>query len=111
MDSTPLLMRVVSFIKRAVVHLLFRLKRFLAQLAQSLQRDELRELTNEARVLGSASAESIDHVGAELREVNERLSKLERDVERIGRLLEDRNVADRAAEPRDEPRAQPLSTD
>jgi hypothetical protein len=69
---------------------LFRVKRLVSLTAQVAQRDEIRELTNEARVLGSASAESIDHVGAELREINGRLSKLEADVERIGRLLEER---------------------
>ena len=83
-DRVPPYIRALSFLRRGIVHVLFRIKHMLGLLAQSVQRDELRELTNEARVLGSASAESINHVGAELREINERLAKLERDVERIG---------------------------
>ena len=57
--------------------------------AQRVQHDQLRELTDEARVLGSASAESINHVGAELREINERLAKLEQEFQRIGNRLEE----------------------
>lgn len=82
----------------------------LGMLAQSVQRDELRELTNEARILGSASAESINHVGAELHELNERLAKLERDVERIGDLLEERGAREPVLE-RSEAPARSLSTD
>jgi hypothetical protein len=81
----------------------------LGLLAQSVQRDELRELTNEARVLGSASAESINHVGAELREINERLAKLERDVERIGHVLEEKDAGDPVLEKHSETPAQSLS--
>jgi hypothetical protein len=80
-------------------------------LAQSVQRDELRELTNEARVLGSASAESINHVGAELREINERLAKLEHDIERIGHVLEDEGAREQVVEKQSETPAQSLSTD
>jgi hypothetical protein len=110
MDSVPLPIRALAFLKRAIVHLLFRLKHMLGLLAQSVQRDELRELTNEARVLGSASAESINHVGAELQEISARLAKLEHDVERIGDLLEERGAGETPLEQQSEA-AQPLSTD
>jgi hypothetical protein len=40
---------------------------------QWVQRDQLRALIHEIRILGSASTESINQVGAELREINERL--------------------------------------
>src|SRR5882724_10737545 len=111
MDSPSTPLRALVFLKRAISHLLFRVKHMLGMLAQSVQRDELRELTNEARVLGSASAESINHVGAELREINERLAKLEHDIERIGHLLEENGAGDPMLEKHSEAPAQSLTTD
>jgi hypothetical protein len=80
--------RLLSLLGRALRYLMFRIRTTLGLLAQTLQRDELNELRIDARALGSAASESISHVGAELREINERLAALERDVEQIGRLLE-----------------------
>jgi hypothetical protein len=111
MDSVPLPIRVLSFLQRAIAHVLFRVKRTLGLLAQSVQQDELRELKDEARVLGSASAESITHVGAELREINARLAKLERDIERVGRLLDERGEGDPELEKHSDAPAQSLSTE
>jgi hypothetical protein len=111
MDSPSAAERALAFLKRAISYLLFRFKHMLGMLAQSVQRDEIRELTNEARVLGSASAESINHVGAELREINERLAKLERDIERIGHLLDENGAGDPMLEKRSEAPAQSLTTD
>jgi hypothetical protein len=111
MDSPPLATRVLSALNRALGHLLFRLKQALGLLAQTVQRDQLRELTDEARVLGSASAESINHVGAELREINERLAKLEREIELIGNRLEDNVAGDRIVDKHEDAPARSLSTD
>jgi hypothetical protein len=110
-DRVPPYIRALSFLRRGIVHVLFRIKHILGLLAQSVQRDELRELTNEARVLGSASAESINHVGAELREINERLAKLERDVERIGNSLESPGARDSLLEKKSEEPARSLTTE
>lgn len=107
MDSPPLLLRLLSGLNRALRHLRFRAKQALGIFAQRIQRDQLRELTDEARTLGSASAESINHVGAELRDINERLAKLERDVQRIADRLE----GDGGDAIRSETPAQSLSTD
>jgi hypothetical protein len=89
MDSPSLPIRILSAANRALQHLLFRLKQMLGLAAQAAQRDQLRELTDETRTLGSASAESISHVGAELREINARLAKLESEIERIAGRLDD----------------------
>jgi uncharacterized small protein (DUF1192 family) len=111
MDSVPLLTRALSGLNRALRHILFRLKQALGIFAQNIQRDQLRELTDEARVLGSASAESINHVGAELREINERLAKLEHEIERIGNRLEGNGVGDPMLKEHGEAPAQSLSRD
>jgi uncharacterized small protein (DUF1192 family) len=111
MDGPPLATRVLSALNRLLGHLLLRIKQALGRLAQSVQRDQLRELTDEARVLGSASAESINHVGAELREINERLAKLEREIERIGSRLEGNGAGERVLEKHEDAPAGSLSTD
>jgi hypothetical protein len=111
MDSPSLPLRVLSAVNRALHHLLFRFRQLLGIAAQSVQRDQLRELTDETRVLGSASAESINHVGAELREINERLAKLEREIERIGNRLQGDGVGEPMLEKHSEAPARSLSTD
>jgi hypothetical protein len=111
LDSPSPLTRALFFVKRAIGQALFRVRRFLSLSAQIVQRDELRELANEARVLGSASAESIDHVGAELREINGRLSKLEADVEQICRLLEEGAANGIGSEKPSETAARSLTTE
>jgi uncharacterized small protein (DUF1192 family) len=111
MESPSLLLRILSAVNRALGRLLFGLKRVLGVAVQRVQRDQLRELTDEARVLGSASAESINHVGAELREINERLAKLEREIERIGTRLEGNDVGDAMLEKHEDAPARSLSTD
>jgi hypothetical protein len=111
MDSPSLPLRVLSALNRALHHLLFRLRQLLGIAAQTVQRDQLRELTDETRVLGSASAESINHVGAELREINERLAKLEREIERIGNRLEGNGAGEPMLDKRSEEPARSLSSD
>jgi hypothetical protein len=110
-EPVPLHRRVRFHLRRLVFLALNRLRRRLGVFAQVLQRDELGELRYETRALGSASAESVSHVGAELREINDRLSKLERELASLGRLLERRAADDTAQEERGEASAQSLSAD
>lgn len=94
MESPSLVLRILSAVNRALHHLLFRAKQMLGIVSQAAQRDQLRELTEEARTLGSASAESISHVGAELREINARLARLESEIERIAGRLDANGAGD-----------------
>jgi hypothetical protein len=103
--------RILSAVNRVLQHVLFRAKQMLGLVAQAAQRDQLRELTDEARTLGSASAESINHVGAELREINARLAKLEGEIERIAERLEDGGAAHPLLDEPSEASAQSLSAD
>jgi hypothetical protein len=111
MDSDSPFISALFLVRQLLGRALFRIKRLVSLTAQAAQRDEIRELTNEARVLGSASAESIDHVGAELREINGRLSKLEADLERVGRLLEERAGTDLGPERHGEAAAGSLTSE
>jgi hypothetical protein len=108
-ERVPLHRRVRFHLRRLLFLGLNRLRRRLGVFAQVLQRDELGELRYETRALGSASAESVSHVGAELREINERLSKLERELASLGRLIE--KQAAEAREDRGEASARSLSAD
>jgi hypothetical protein len=92
-DQVPLLRRVRFLLRQYVLIFVVRLRRALGVAAQNLQRDELGELRQETRAMGSASVESVSHVGAELREINDRLLKLESDIEALRRLLGERTGA------------------
>lgn len=111
MDSPSLSLRILSALNRALGKLLFGLKRMLGLAAQRVQHDQLRELTDETRVLGSASAESINHVGAELREINERLANLECEIDRIANRVDGNGAGDRMVDKPSEAPARSLSTD
>jgi HAMP domain-containing protein len=89
-DPGPLHRRIRFLIRQFVLIFVVRVRRALGVAAQVLQQDELGELRKETRALGSASVESVSHVGAELREINDRLTSLEGDVEAMRRLLEER---------------------
>jgi predicted nuclease with TOPRIM domain len=95
-------------LRRLVLIALSRFRRALGIAAQSLQRDEIGELRYETRALGSASVESVAHVGAELREINERLSRLEGQV---ARLAEQREAVSGSLDERGEPAPQSLSAE
>lgn len=111
MDSPSLVIRILSAVNRVLHYALFRAKQMLGLVAQAAQRDQLRELTEEARTLGSASAESINHVGAELREINARLAKLESEIERIASRLDANGAVDPMLDQPSEAPARSLSSD
>ena len=111
MESPSLPLRILSAVNRALGRLLFGLKRMLGLAVQRVQHDQIRELTDETRVLGSASAESINHVGAELREINDRLAKLEGEIQRIGNRLEGNGAGDRIVDKSSKASTQSVSTD
>jgi hypothetical protein len=89
-DQPSLQLRIRFLVRQYLLIFIVRMRRVFGVAAQNLQRDELGELRKETRALGSASVESVSHVGAELREINERLSKLEGDIETLHRVLGER---------------------
>jgi DNA repair exonuclease SbcCD ATPase subunit len=97
-DQVPVLRRIRFLVRRFVLIFASRMRRAFGVAAQNLQRDELGELRKETRALGSASVESVSHMGAELREINERLSKLESDIEALRGMLGERTAGATEAE-------------
>jgi hypothetical protein len=82
----------LAALKRILWRALLRVKPAIVRIVQLVQRDELQELSRETQRLGSASAESVTHVGIELRSIDERLRRLEEDVSALRRLLEEGNA-------------------
>lgn len=110
-EPVPLHRRIRFHLRRLLFLALNRTRRRLGVFVQVLQHDELGELRHETRALGSASAESVSHMGAELREINERLSKLERDLASLAALIERQGGGGDSQAERGEASARSLSAD
>jgi hypothetical protein len=72
-----------------------RVRRALGLAYSAVQRDSLNTLRVETEQLGSAAVESTAYVGAELRAMDDRLSRLEDELVALRRLLEERAAAGR----------------
>jgi hypothetical protein len=77
-----------SALKRVAVFVLRPFRRLLGRMLQFVEQDELRALRHETARLSSASVESVTYLGSELRNLDERLSRVEEDLAAVRRLLE-----------------------
>jgi hypothetical protein len=82
------LKRALAAAKRLVVILIARGRRALGILMQRAQRDQLYELSHQTQGLRSASVEAVTYVGGELHALDERLSRVEKELAELRRLLE-----------------------
>jgi hypothetical protein len=82
------LKRALAAAKRLILVLLARVRRALGILMQRAQRDQLYELSHQTRGLASASVEAVTHVGGELHALDERLSRVEKQLAELRELLE-----------------------
>jgi hypothetical protein len=111
LNPTALHQRFLLVIRGLIWEVLRRLRHAVGVLLQSAQRDEIQALREETHMLGSASVESVAHVGAELREINERVQKLERDIERLLPLVDDQGSEAPSPESESKSSASSLSAD
>jgi uncharacterized protein YicC (UPF0701 family) len=81
-DTSPFVGAISTFFAR--------LRRLIGNLIKFAQRDQLEELGDQTRRLGSATVESVAFVSGELRSVEERLSRIEEELASLRRLLEER---------------------
>jgi fructose-1,6-bisphosphatase/inositol monophosphatase family enzyme len=72
---------------RAVSAFFSRLRRLIGNLLKFAQRDQLEELGDQTRRLGSATVESVTFVSGELRALDERLSRIEEELASLRRLM------------------------
>jgi hypothetical protein len=82
--------RAVLALKRVIAAVLTAVRRVLGSVFQVLFRDQLGNISRQTERLGSASVESVTHLGGEVRSLDQRLAAIERELAAIRDLLESR---------------------
>jgi hypothetical protein len=80
--------RAVFVLQRALVGVLFAVRRLLGSVYQLVFRDRLGDIDRQTERLGSASVEAVTHLGSEVRAVDHRLAAIERELAALRELLE-----------------------
>ena len=88
MDVMPLEKRVLLAVKRLASIVASRLRRAAGSLLQLVLHDQLGDLSKQTQRLGSASVESANYLGGELRTVDQRLSAIEKQLAELTSRLE-----------------------
>ena len=73
---------------RGVAALLGAVRRVLAGIFQVVFNDRLRDISRKTDRLGSASVESVTYLGGEVRALDQRLARIERELAALRKLLE-----------------------
>jgi hypothetical protein len=90
--------RVAPALRRSVAAILGAIRRVLASVFQVVFHDRLRDLNQKTDRLGSASVESVTYLGGEVRALEARLDRIERELTAIRELLERRERSPESAE-------------
>jgi hypothetical protein len=77
-------------LQRALVTVLSWIRRVLGSVYQLIFADRLRHIDEQTERLGSASVESVTHLGSEVRALDARLAGIERELAALRKLLETR---------------------
>jgi hypothetical protein len=77
-------------LQRALVTLLSWVRRVFGSIYQVVFRDRLRHIDEQTERLGSASVESVTHLGSEVRALDARLAAIERELIALRELIERR---------------------
>jgi hypothetical protein len=80
-------------LQRALVTVLSWIRRVLGSVYQLIFADRLRHIDEQTERLGSASVESVTHLGAEVRALDARLAGIERELTALRELIERREGA------------------
>ncbi len=105
MDSSSSQNRVTLALRRGVVAILSAIRRVLASVFQVVFNDRLRDISQKTDRLGSASVESVTHLGSEVRALDQRLAKIEGELTALRELLERREHTSESAEDPEEIRS------
>ena len=84
--------RAVLALKRAIAAVLTAVRRVLGSIFQLVFADRLGNISRQTERLGSASVESVTHLGGEVRSLDQRLAAIEKELAAIRGLLEDRDA-------------------
>jgi hypothetical protein len=88
MATLPPEKRPQSGLRRLGFQLVAGLRRLLGNLFGFLMRDQIGDLSSETQRLSSASVESANYVGRELRAMDERLTRIEQELAAVRELIE-----------------------
>jgi len=94
-------------LRRGLAAILGAVRRVLASIFQVVFNDRLRDISQKTDRLGSASVESVTYLGGEVRALDQRLAKIERELAALRELLEARERSSEAAADPDEIPARP----
>jgi hypothetical protein len=78
---------LTSGVRRGLAAILAAVRRVLASIFQVVFNDRLRAISEKTDRLGSASVESVTYLGSEVRALDQRLAKIERELAAIHELL------------------------
>jgi hypothetical protein len=93
--------RALSSVKRLLARLFHGIRRVAGTFVQFAQRDQLYELKEQTRRLGSASVEASVYTHGELKAIEERLAAIERELAALRRAIDVGEAA--APEPAERP--------
>jgi predicted nuclease with TOPRIM domain len=96
--DTPPDNRLTLALRRGVVAILSAGRRVLASVFQTVFKDRLRDISEKTDRLGSASVESVTYLGGEVRSLDQRLDRIERELASLRELLEARERSSESAE-------------
>jgi uncharacterized coiled-coil DUF342 family protein len=88
MEETTPAQRAVLAVRRLLATVVSRLRRAFGGLLTLLLHGQLRDLNRQTQRLGAASVESITYVGGELQALDERLSRIEKELAAVRAALE-----------------------
>jgi hypothetical protein len=99
-DSSSPQNRITLALRRGLAAILGAIRRVLASIFQIVFHDRLRDIDEQTERLGAASVESVTYLGSEVRALDQRLAKIERELAALRELLERREGG---AEPAEDP--------
>jgi hypothetical protein len=85
-------------LQRALVAVLSWVRRVLGSIYQLVFRNQLGAIEQQTERLGSASVESVTHLGSEIRALDARLAAIERELTALRELIERRERASAEAD-------------
>jgi hypothetical protein len=95
METLPIEKRAGLAIKRLASILVSRARRVFGSLVELVLHDQLGDISRQTQRLGSASVESSNYVGGELRALDERLAKIEEELAALrGQLAQGQSSSD-----------------
>jgi hypothetical protein len=92
-DTGPSDKGAVSALQRAIVSVLTAIRRLLGTINQVVFVDRLRHIDRQTERLGSASVEAVTHLGSEVRALDARLDRIERELTSLRELIERRELS------------------